>query len=122
MDYYDILNCAPDTPIAQIHSEYRRLALQYHPDKATNISQQQQSKHQQKWNDVQEAYNVLSDPVQRAQYNRWRTSRLPLGFNQWKSRSHTMHWTFDNQRTIADKTDSALPPQDLYAMFRSYQI
>ncbi|PIA13188.1 DnaJ-domain-containing protein [Coemansia reversa NRRL 1564] len=122
MDYYEIFKCTPDTPIKQIHTEYRRLALQYHPDRTKTISPHRQLEYQQMWNKIQEAYGVLSDPIQRAQYNRWRTSHLPIGFDQWKSRSYTMHWSFDNKRYITDKSDDVLSSQDLYAMFRSYKI
>ena len=33
MDYYQILNCDKTDPIEKIKKNYRKLALEYHPDK-----------------------------------------------------------------------------------------
>ncbi|MFM7859459.1 MAG: J domain-containing protein [Flammeovirgaceae bacterium] len=62
-DYYSILGLPTTASDAVIKRQYRKLALQYHPDKnkspeAAQIIQE-----------VNEAYDVLSDPQKRTQYD-----------------------------------------------------
>ncbi|MCW3114898.1 MAG: hypothetical protein JWR18_3294 [Segetibacter sp.] len=63
-DYYKILEVSPNATNADIKKSYRRLALQYHPDK--NFGNQL---YEAKFKDIIEAYKVLSDVKQREQYN-----------------------------------------------------
>ncbi|KAJ2543651.1 hypothetical protein EV175_005964, partial [Coemansia sp. RSA 1933] len=69
IDYYDMLGCSPHSDPDQIHAEYRQRARTCHPDKSTNNSI--------KWNQIREAYEVLGNPQIKAQYDRWRSARLP---------------------------------------------
>ncbi|KAJ2496618.1 DnaJ sub C member 12 [Coemansia sp. RSA 1972] len=93
-DYYDVLGCNQYSSIDQIQTEYRTRARHVHPDKRTKMDNE--------WDCVREAYEVLSDPATRAQYDRWRAAKLPISFAQWKQNphAHTMHWSFDSQRFI----------------------
>lgn len=64
-NYYHILGVAPGASSAEIKAAYRRLALQYHPDKnAENTAAEQMFK------EINEAYAVLSDKSKRAVYHR----------------------------------------------------
>jgi len=63
-DYYKILEVTPVATYAEIKKSYRRLALQYHPDK--NFGNQL---YEAKFREIQEAYSVLSDLKQREEYN-----------------------------------------------------
>lgn len=63
-DYYKILEVTPAATAADIKKSYRRLALQYHPDK--NFGNQI---YEAKFKEIQEAYRVLSDLKQRQEYN-----------------------------------------------------
>ncbi|KAJ1991799.1 DnaJ sub C member 12, partial [Coemansia thaxteri] len=78
-DYYDVLGCNPHSDHDQIHAEYRHRALSHHPDKASSRTG---------WDQIREAYEVLGDPHRRAQYDRWRSSRLPVSFEQWVKSPH----------------------------------
>lgn len=64
-DYYDILNVKRDASTDEIRSAYRKLARKYHPDvnKAADAAI--------KFNEVQQAYDALSDPAKRKSYDRW---------------------------------------------------
>lgn len=62
-NYYRILQVDPSAEPEVIHAAYKRLALKYHPD--TNPDKQSTAKMQE----INEAYNVLSDPHQRLQYD-----------------------------------------------------
>jgi molecular chaperone DnaJ len=60
--YYLILRLAPGATSEQVRSAYRRRALELHPD-LTGFGSEQ-------FLDLQEAYEVLSDPVRREIYDR----------------------------------------------------
>lgn len=62
-DYYLILGVPLDAPPDAIRSAFRRLALRYHPDRRGEASVRV-------FQDISEAYDVLSDPVRRARYDR----------------------------------------------------
>jgi molecular chaperone DnaJ len=65
-DYYDVLGVSRDADDNTIKSAYRRLALQYHPDRNP------ENKHaEEKFKEAAEAYSVLSDPQKRAAYDRY---------------------------------------------------
>jgi curved DNA-binding protein CbpA len=63
-DYYKILEVSPNATALDIKKSYRRLALQYHPDK--NFGNQL---YEAKFKEIQEAYRVLSDVKRREEYN-----------------------------------------------------
>jgi curved DNA-binding protein CbpA len=67
-DYYKTLEVEPVATQQEIKKSFRRLALKFHPDKnAGNPIAEAQFK------EIQEAYEILSDPEQRKEYNykRW---------------------------------------------------
>lgn len=66
-DYYKILEVSSTATHADIKKSYRRLALQYHPDK--NFGNQL---YEAKFKEIIEAYKILSDVKQREEYNRSR--------------------------------------------------
>jgi len=61
MDYYEVLGVSPDASAEDIKQAYKRLARQYHPD----ISKE----HEEKFKRITEAYNVLSSPEKRREYD-----------------------------------------------------
>jgi curved DNA-binding protein len=72
-DYYKILGVARTAAAEDIKKSYRRLARKYHPD----VSQEKDA--EQKFKEVQEAYEVLKDPEKRAAYDQlgseWKTGQ-----------------------------------------------
>jgi curved DNA-binding protein CbpA len=72
-DYYALLGVTPDATPAQIKSAYRKLAKQYHPD--VNIS----SDAAEKFREVTEAYDTLTDPNRRRRYDRLHGTRTGTG-------------------------------------------
>lgn len=65
-DYYKILQVDPSAEPEVITAAYRRLAFKYHPD--TNKSPDAEARMRR----INEAYEVLSNPVQRAAFDRAR--------------------------------------------------
>lgn len=63
-DYYSILNLEKNATLEEIKKSYKRLALQYHPDK-----NQGNTEATEKFKEVSEAYSVLSNDDKRQQYD-----------------------------------------------------
>jgi molecular chaperone DnaJ len=65
-DYYEILNVSRDCDETALKMSYRKLALQYHPDRNPNDREAEE-----KFREAAEAYSVLSDPQKRAAFDRY---------------------------------------------------
>lgn len=63
-DYYQILEVTPESGEDEIRKNYRRLAMQYHPDRNPGNAESEE-----KFKEIAEAYGVLTDPVKRRQYD-----------------------------------------------------
>lgn len=73
--YYEVLGLDRKCDAAEIKSAYRKLALTHHPDKAhiNNVSVEEATS---RFQQIQEAYSVLSDPQERAWYDSHREQIL----------------------------------------------
>lgn len=65
-DFYEILGLAKDASKDDIKKSYRKLAMQYHPDKNPGDASAEE-----RFKEAAEAYEVLSDDQKRAQYDRF---------------------------------------------------
>ena len=88
-DYYKILGVSRSASADEIKSAYRKLAMQYHPDRNPGDKQAEE-----RFKEMNEAYQVLSDPQKRARYDQlgdsysqWQQNGNPGNFNwgQWTS-------------------------------------
>ena len=70
-DYYEVLGVAKDASEADIKKAYRKAAMKYHPDKFSNASEKEKKDAEEKFKEVNEAYQVISDKEKRAQYDRF---------------------------------------------------
>lgn len=65
-DYYEILGVAKSSSADEIKKAYRKVAMQYHPDRNPGDKEAEE-----KFKEAAEAYEVLSDQDKRAQYDRF---------------------------------------------------
>src|SRR4051812_7746446 len=65
-DYYEVLGVTKGSPQDEIKKAYRKVAMQYHPDRNPGDKGAEE-----KFKEAAEAYEVLSDADKRAQYDRF---------------------------------------------------
>ena len=65
-DYYELLELNKNASETEIKKAYRRMAVKYHPDKNAGDKASED-----KFKEVSEAYEVLSDPEKRARYDQF---------------------------------------------------
>jgi len=75
-DYYEILGLSKSATTTEIKAAYRKLALQWHPDrnKAANANE--------KFKEINEAYAVLSDPKKKETYDQFGHAAFQPGAGQ----------------------------------------
>lgn len=76
IDYYEILEVSRDCNGAELKKSYRKLAMQYHPDR-----NQGDSEAEEMFKQVNEAYQVLSDDNKRATYDKYGKDGLNGGMD-----------------------------------------
>jgi curved DNA-binding protein len=82
-DYYKILGVARSADAAEIKKAYRKLAMKFHPDRNPGNKQSEDT-----FKEINEAYEVLSDPEKRGRYDQlgesyssWQNAGAQGGFN-----------------------------------------
>ena len=75
-DYYAILGLSPEASEEEIRRTYRRLALEWHPDRNPD-----NPRAEERFKEISEAYAVLIDAAKRRAYDRARGAGEPTGFD-----------------------------------------
>ncbi|XP_067138173.1 dnaJ homolog subfamily C member 12-like isoform X2 [Centruroides vittatus] len=98
-DYYSILGCDENSSEEQIISEFKIKALDYHPDKNPDDPNSVE-----RFQRLQRAKEILTEPTTRKQYDMWRRSGLTIPFDQWRNLSKdnhcSMHWACKKQKDL----------------------
>jgi curved DNA-binding protein len=75
-DYYQILGLERSASVDDVRKAYRKLAMKYHPDRNPGDKSAEE-----RFKDINEAYQVLSDPGKRARYD-----QLGSEYSNWQHR------------------------------------
>ncbi len=93
-DYYKILGVEKNASPEQIKKQYRRLARKYHPDVSKEANAEE------KFKEVQEAYEVLKDPEKRKTFDQF--SEQPSGWDAAARRHAHAHAEPRGQRFYSE--------------------
>ena len=74
-DFYEVLGLQKGATEDEIKKAFRKLAVKYHPDK-----NQGDKVSEEKFKEINEAYQVLTDPQKKAQYDQYGTTDMNGGF------------------------------------------
>ena len=74
-DYYELLGVSKSSDEKEIKRAYKKLAMQYHPDRTQGDKEKEE-----KFKEIQEAYEVLSDKQKRANYDQYGHAAFEQGF------------------------------------------
>ena len=61
-DFYKILGVDKNADTETIKKAYKKLALKWHPDRFSNASEKEQKEAEEKFKEISEAHDVLSNP------------------------------------------------------------
>ncbi|MDR0800433.1 MAG: molecular chaperone DnaJ [Endomicrobium sp.] len=92
-DYYEVLGVSKTASADEIKSAYRKLALKYHPDK-----NQGDKEAEEKFKEINEAYEVLSDAQKKQQYDTFghdATGGMPGGGNPFDGQGSYTQYSGD---------------------------
>ncbi|ARV59363.1 molecular chaperone DnaJ [Nostocales cyanobacterium HT-58-2] len=105
-DYYEILGVTKEATNEDIKKNYRRLARQYHPDLNPGNKAAEE-----KFKDIGEAYEVLSDSAKRAQYDQFSSFWKQRGFGGKQAQRGGKTWdNRSNGRTSTQEVDPGKYP------------
>jgi len=78
-DYYKILGLTNNASPEEIKKSYKKLAPKYHPDKNNGGTEEEMKQAEKMFKDVNEAYQVLSDPKKKAMFDNGTDPNDPTG-------------------------------------------
>jgi DnaJ-class molecular chaperone len=108
-NYYDLLGISKTATSEEIKKAYRQQALQWHPDKNKSAEAEQ------KFKQINQAYEVLSDPQKRQQYDQFGSAAFSGGFpgqesaHTYRSGPFTYTYTTSGQNPFGGDFDFSDP-------------
>ncbi|HET9053062.1 MAG TPA: DnaJ domain-containing protein, partial [Cyclobacteriaceae bacterium] len=110
-DYYKILGLPQTATAGQIRAAFKRLAMQYHPDRNPNNPRAEEI-----FKQINEAYHILSDPLKKARYD----SRFYTFETQSSTQAAEAHWHEMRRRQQQTRRPYAPPPEKTYTLTGNY--
>lgn len=110
-DYYHILGLPQTANAAQIRSAFKRLAMQYHPDKNPHNPVAEEI-----FKQINEAYHILSDPLKKARYD----SRFYTYETQTSTQAAEEHWREVRRRQHQARRPYTPPQKTQYETGSNY--
>ncbi len=98
-DYYEILGLPPEASSEEIKKVFRRLARRYHPDLNPGDKAAEE-----RFKDIGEAYEVLSDPNKRSQYDQYSRFWKKQKFNRKSPKVSTFRTSSNRNGTSRSST------------------
>jgi curved DNA-binding protein len=83
-DYYQVLGVTKTATEAEIKRAYRKLAMKYHPDRNPGSKPSEE-----KFKEINEAYQVLSDATKRARYD-----QLGDSYSSWQQNANASNFNW----------------------------
>lgn len=84
---YEILGVSKNATEQEIQKAFRKLAVKYHPDKQVGKTDEEKKEAEEKFKQIAEAYEILSDKEKRNQYDMFGTTN---GNSSWSTMGDTM--------------------------------
>ncbi|SPJ10471.1 DnaJ protein, putative [Plasmodium sp. DRC-Itaito] len=92
--YYKILNVDKDASVEEIKKSYKKIVIVYHPDKNTHLSVEEKERYTNIFRKIQEAYECLTDEIQRKWYDRNRKRIIEGRENSEKKNSEKQKYEY----------------------------
>ncbi|WP_067320692.1 molecular chaperone DnaJ [Streptobacillus felis] len=70
-DYYELLGLDKSASEAEIKKAFRKAAMKYHPDRMAKADEKEKKEAEEKFKELNEAYQVLSDPEKKQLYDQY---------------------------------------------------
>lgn len=100
-DFYEILGLSSNATPTEIRAAYKRLAMEYHPDRNPGNPEAEE-----RFKAINEAYHVLSDPIKKTRYDARTNSGMPSYddvYWQEVQRARYRQWQQAQPRYVFDK-------------------
>ncbi|MEQ9592947.1 MAG: DnaJ domain-containing protein [Cyclobacteriaceae bacterium] len=113
-DYYEIIGVSPRATAAEIKRCFRKLALAYHPDKNNSPEAEE------KFKELNLAYEVLGDPAKRAQYDLSLANPLLYQQSTKQGTAHHRDPAYRRRRPSNTYREEKSSPKELMAEYLPY--
>ena len=120
MEYYSILGVSKNATDAEIKKAYRKLAVQFHPDKNPGDKSAEE-----KFKKIVDAYSILGDPQKRKEYDTPKNTRYSnFNFDDFVNQFSSQNFkeTGNRARRTQGKTHAPIPDSQYLDIIINHQV